>query len=86
MKELLTSTIVTVTTKGQATIPVAVRERFGISPGGKVKFVIEDGHLTLKAIPDFRSLMGTFKTRKKYNRAAAQRAFIKDIVARNTKL
>jgi AbrB family looped-hinge helix DNA binding protein len=32
-----------VTTKGQVTIPLAVREQAGIRPGDEVDFVIEDG-------------------------------------------
>jgi AbrB family looped-hinge helix DNA binding protein len=32
-----------VTSKGQVTIPQAVRERLGIVPGGEVEFVVEGG-------------------------------------------
>lgn len=32
-----------VTSKGQVTIPVAIRERFGLLPETEVAFVIEDG-------------------------------------------
>lgn len=80
MKEQRYSTVVTVTTKGQATIPTTVREMFGISLGGKVKYSVKDGCLTMRAIPDFRSLMGTFKSKKKYSKAAARKAYVKDII------
>jgi antitoxin PrlF len=40
---------VTVTSKGQVTIPKAVRDRLGINPGSKVEFEItEDGRALLK--------------------------------------
>jgi AbrB family looped-hinge helix DNA binding protein len=40
----------TITSKGQVTVPKAVRDRFHLSPGDKIQFVIdEDG--TLRVIP-----------------------------------
>ena len=42
---------VTVTSKGQVTIPKAVRDRLGINPGSKVDFeVAEDGRAFLRRI------------------------------------
>jgi len=42
---------VTVTSKGQVTIPKPVRERLGINPGSKVDFEIaEDGRAFLRRI------------------------------------
>jgi AbrB family looped-hinge helix DNA binding protein len=41
-----------ITSKGQVTIPVAVREKAGLLPGTHVEFVIEDGAVRLvKAEP-----------------------------------
>jgi antitoxin PrlF len=38
----------TVTTKGQITIPKAVREALGVKPGSKVEFeALEDGHIAI---------------------------------------
>ena len=37
-----------VTIKGQVTIPVALRERFGLNPGTEVDFVATDGVLQVK--------------------------------------
>jgi AbrB family looped-hinge helix DNA binding protein len=31
------------TSKGQVTIPIAVREELGLQPGDEVEFVVEDG-------------------------------------------
>ena len=40
----------TITSKGQVTVPKAVRDRFHLSPGDKIEFLIdEDG--TLRVIP-----------------------------------
>lgn len=37
-----------VTVKGQITIPVALRERFGLNPGTEVEFVAAEGVLQMK--------------------------------------
>lgn len=37
-----------VTVKGQVTIPIALRERFGLGPGTEVEFVTADGVLQMK--------------------------------------
>lgn len=37
-----------VTTKGQVTIPIELRERLGIKPGDRVGFVDEDGRILLQ--------------------------------------
>jgi len=41
----------TVTAKGQVTIPKAVRDLLGITPGSKVDFLrTDDGHVVLTAV------------------------------------
>ena len=37
-----------VTIKGQVTIPIALRERFGLRPGTEVEFVAEQGSLQVR--------------------------------------
>lgn len=37
-----------VTIKGQVTIPIALRERFGLNPGTEVEFVASEGTLQVK--------------------------------------
>lgn len=44
MREIVAS----ITSKGQLTIPAAVRRHLGVEPGGKVAFVIEDGSVRLQ--------------------------------------
>jgi len=41
-----------VTTKGQVTIPIALRERFGIEPGTEVEFDAEDDKIVIRRKPD----------------------------------
>ncbi len=37
-----------ITSKGQVTIPVEIRERFGLLPQTEVEFTIRDGHVVLR--------------------------------------
>ena len=49
------------TTKGQVTIPIALRERFLLNPGDKVQFEVIDGNLVIKPLKkDIDSLAGCF--------------------------
>ncbi|MBX7255403.1 MAG: AbrB/MazE/SpoVT family DNA-binding domain-containing protein [Candidatus Hydrogenedentes bacterium] len=41
-----------VTTKGQVTIPLHIREKTGIAPGCEVEFFEEKGRLFLKKVAD----------------------------------
>lgn len=47
------------TSKGQITVPKAVREALGLSAGDDVIFRVEGGRATLARTPDFLSLAGT---------------------------
>ena len=42
--------MVKITTKGQVTIPPAIRDEFGLTPGTEVEFIAEGGKLVLKRI------------------------------------
>ena len=55
-----------VTTKGQVTIPLKIREKLGITPSTEVDFVEEGGRVVLikrknqnSAVQKFRKLRGT---------------------------
>jgi AbrB family looped-hinge helix DNA binding protein len=51
--------IVSVTEKGQATIPKGLREKHGISAPGRVKFVEnEDGEITVRPVGSMREFRG----------------------------
>lgn len=60
----MTEYVATVTSKGQLTVPVAVRRRLGIDPGDQVAFVIdgENGARLRRVEHDFRSFRGVFRT------------------------
>ena len=52
----------TLTSKGQATIPKAIREHLGLKPGGRVKFFIHpDGSVVLLAKLPASALRGFLK-------------------------
>lgn len=40
-----------ITSKGQVTIPLPLRDRFGLKPGTEVDFVAENGKVVLQARP-----------------------------------
>ncbi len=40
----------TISSKGQITVPVEIRNRLGLHPGDRVEFCVEDGHTTLRPI------------------------------------
>lgn len=53
----------TVTSKGQITIPVDVRQRLGIDVGDRIEFVeLADGQFAIRpAVMDIRSLKGMLR-------------------------
>jgi looped-hinge helix DNA binding domain, AbrB family len=54
-----TERIVSVTAKGQATIPKPLREKHGISAPGRVKFVeTEDGEIVVRPVGSMREFRG----------------------------
>ena len=49
-----------VTSKGQVTIPKAIRDEFGVRPSDKMHFYVEDGEIKLKkAFPSLREIAGS---------------------------
>lgn len=49
-----------VTVKGQITIPIALRERFGLSPGTEVEFIAAEGGLQMKPRKRTRKAVSAF--------------------------
>jgi AbrB family looped-hinge helix DNA binding protein len=68
-----------VTSKGQVTIPVAVREALGISQGDQVVFRVEGNRAILARTPDFLSLAGSISV------PAAKRNAAWDDIIRETR-
>ena len=55
-----------ITSKGQATIPKAVREHLGLKPGDRVKFFVHpDGSVVLLPKLPVTTLRGIMKTRRR---------------------
>ncbi len=48
----------TITTKGQVTIPKALRIQFGIGPRDKVDFIADGDHIVLRPVRTLRELRG----------------------------
>lgn len=52
----------TVTSKGQTTLPKAVREALGLVPGDKVRFLIVEGEVRILPVRPLRSIAGALRT------------------------
>ncbi len=55
----------TITSKGQVTVPLAIRQRLGLSPGDRLSFSVRDDGV-LEVVPetgDLLSLAGSVKPR-----------------------
>ena len=51
--------ITTLTSKGQVTIPKAIRDELGLKPSDKIEFFIENGHAKLRrAYPSLEDVVG----------------------------
>jgi len=48
-----------VTSKGQITLPKAVRDALELAPGDRVLFRVQDGHAVLARTPDLLELAGS---------------------------
>jgi AbrB family looped-hinge helix DNA binding protein len=68
-----------ITSKGQVTVPKAVREALGIKSGDQVLFRVEGHRAVLARTPDFLSLAGTVRV------PAAKRNAAWDDVLRGTR-
>jgi AbrB family looped-hinge helix DNA binding protein len=66
----------TITSKGQITIPSAIRAKMKVAAGDKVEFIeIEDGKFEMIALTrEVTSLKGLFKTDKAVSIAAMNKA------------
>ena len=68
-----------VTSKGQVTVPKAVRDALGIKVGDEVVFRVEGSRAVLARTPDFLDLAGTIRV------PAAKRNVVWDEVLRHTR-
>lgn len=70
------------TQKGQVTIPVSIRELLGLQPRQRVMIIKDADGARIKPAPDFFSLLGSVKTKKKMNIRAMRRSFIRHLGTR----
>jgi len=76
--------LITITTKGQVTIPIQFRQLLGLRVGSQVSFKRISAFpkaLILEPAADFSSMKGYFKTKKKYSKGKARQAYLKDVIA-----
>lgn len=63
------------TTKGQVTVPVRIRRRLGLNPGDRVRFVEHEGRVFIERDPDdIASLFGMFNPRRSASLAEIEAA------------
>jgi AbrB family looped-hinge helix DNA binding protein len=55
----MTAQELVVTRKGQVTIPVKLRRKFGIEKNSKVKITEENGKIVIEKLPSFLDLVGS---------------------------
>lgn len=75
-----------VTQKGQATIPVAIRKTLGIKANSKIVFELRNSNeATIRPVADFFSLKGSVKTNKPFNLKAMEKAIKDEVIAKYVK-
>lgn len=70
-------TIATITQKGQITLPMAMRVKFGLKPYGKVKLSADKNHIKVSPTEDIINIAGSFKPEKVKPVMAARNIFEK---------
>ena len=51
-----------ITTKGQTTLPKAVRDALGVRPGDRVRYLIDDDDVRILPVRSINRLFGALKT------------------------
>lgn len=52
--------IVKITRRGQATIPIELREKYGVEEGDKVLFEDREGEIVIRVIPRLEEMAGIY--------------------------
>jgi antitoxin PrlF len=78
---------ITVSEKGQVTLPIAVRRRLGIEPGSRLEVGVRGNKIVLRRIRTVAELAGILKDRAKpgttweQERAAAEKSIAEEAVS-----
>ena len=51
----------TITSKGQTTLPKAVRDALGLKPGDRIRYFVRDGHVQIRPVLPISRLYGFLK-------------------------
>ncbi len=76
----------TITQKGQVTIPAPIRALLGLQPRQRVVITKDADGARIKLAPDFFSLLGSVKTKKKMNIRAMRKSFIQYLGRRRARI
>ena len=79
----ITMLISTITQKGQATIPLQIRNSLGLTYGSKIQFVDTNNGVKLKAIPSLASFKGSLKGQKLPSEKDLEMLFAQEAVSRD---
>ncbi len=75
-----------VTQKGQATIPSAIRKKLGIKPNTKIVFELKSNmEASIRTVVDFFTLKGSVRTKKPFDIEAMEKAVEEAIVNKYVK-
>ena len=56
----ITMTAITLTSKGQATIPKQIRDLLGVKPSGRITFEVRDGEVILRALGNPAGMLSAY--------------------------
>ena len=74
--------VVSITSQGQITIPAKYRRRLGLEINNKALIILERKKITIEPVPDFLSLGGSVKVKKKISPQKARQEFIQYLAKR----
>lgn len=77
--------LTTLTSKGQVTIPLNIRDYLGLSSGDKVLFEEVEGVILVKPAPSFFDFRGSLKDEEVYSSKKVKELVSKNLAKRYTK-
>ena len=70
---------ITISSKGQITLPSDMRKKLGIKPKNKIEIVIKGEEIILRSVPSFRGLRGSISRKRGSARKAVEMAVSKHV-------